>query len=481
MLLHSSAATLTVATGLALAATMSAGLAPAAAPTPAVPLAARQTAEAPSTDLTMDPFGVELVGSVPPSFESGDLPPDPSTNAPQTQGLQPTTRAGIPLSTLAAPGSVRLPAGQPSAWFVRPVPGPVTSAFGPRFHPILHFVRMHNGVDMNGGCGTPIVAAAAGTVTFSGPNGGYGNLVVIDHGMRDGKRMQTKYGHLSVLGVQVGQKVQPGTGIGLVGTTGLSTGCHLHFEVKLDGVYVDPMPFLNGSPTAIPTGPIVPVVVPGGVIPGTSLVPIKPVEGGLLPDGTPTPSGTPTPGSTPSPSGTPTVTPTPGPNPSGNPSPAPSVTPTPGTTPTPGGTPTPTPTPSPVETPTPSPEETPTPTPTPDETPTPTPSPDETPTPTPTPVETPTPTPEPSLPSEPLTPSTSPEPTHTTTPTSAPVATKPAETTPTMATPTATRPPSASSTPSATVTATPEATPEATASAAATAEAAPAAEETPAS
>ena len=94
---------------------------------------------------------------------------------------------------------------------------------------------------------------AIGGCATTAPNGGYGNLVVIDHGLVQGRRLQTKYAHLSAFDVRVGDAVRPGTQIGRAGTTGLSTGCHLHFEVKVDGAYADPAPFLTGAPTVKPS------------------------------------------------------------------------------------------------------------------------------------------------------------------------------------------------------------------------------------
>lgn len=140
--------------------------------------------------------------------------------------------------------------------FVAPVPGAITGGYGQRFHPILHYWRMHNGVDMHAACGTPVVAAYRGTVIEAGWNGGYGNVVVIDHGSYHGKQLVTKYGHLSRIGVRVGEHVDTAQGIALSGTTGLSTGCHLHFEVKVNGSYVDPAPYLTGKPSPRPDGPI---------------------------------------------------------------------------------------------------------------------------------------------------------------------------------------------------------------------------------
>jgi murein DD-endopeptidase MepM/ murein hydrolase activator NlpD len=122
----------------------------------------------------------------------------------------------------------------------RPVPGPISSGFGPRYHPILHYTRLHTGVDMHAGAGTPIKACRAGTVVIAGPQGGYGNCVVIDHG----GGMATLYAHQSRIAVSEGDHVSAGQVIGYVGSTGMSTGPHLHFEVRLNGNPVDPAPYL---------------------------------------------------------------------------------------------------------------------------------------------------------------------------------------------------------------------------------------------
>lgn len=124
-----------------------------------------------------------------------------------------------------------------------PVNGPVTSGFGPRFHPILHYYRMHTGIDFGIGCATPVYAAAAGTVISSGWAGGYGNRVVVDHGWLSGADLATSYNHLSGIVVHSGS-VQRGQLLAYAGTTGLSTGCHLHFEALANGSYVDPRRYL---------------------------------------------------------------------------------------------------------------------------------------------------------------------------------------------------------------------------------------------
>ena len=122
-----------------------------------------------------------------------------------------------------------------------PVPGAlVTSMFGPRVHPIFGNVRMHDGVDFAGTGGTPIRAAAAGTVVSAGVRGGYGNATIVDHG----GGLATLYAHQSEMFVTSGTAVTAGQVIGAVGSTGFSTGPHLHFEVRLAGVPVDPLRYL---------------------------------------------------------------------------------------------------------------------------------------------------------------------------------------------------------------------------------------------
>lgn len=122
----------------------------------------------------------------------------------------------------------------------RPVPGPITSPFGYRMHPIFKVRKMHTGVDMRAAMGTPIHAAQAGTVISAGWRGGYGKCVVISHS----GNLSTLYAHLSSIGVSVGQKVGRGHVIGAVGSTGYSTGPHLHFEVRVGGSPVNPAGYL---------------------------------------------------------------------------------------------------------------------------------------------------------------------------------------------------------------------------------------------
>ncbi len=136
-------------------------------------------------------------------------------------------------------GSLVLSRGSGKGKLAWPVTGPVTSGFGMRVHPVLGYARMHSGVDIAAPSGTPVGSAAAGIVAFAGWSGGYGNLVVVDHG--DG--LATAYAHLSRTAVRTGQSVSQGQEIGNVGCTGLCTGPHLHFEVRVNGQPVDPMQY----------------------------------------------------------------------------------------------------------------------------------------------------------------------------------------------------------------------------------------------
>jgi len=130
--------------------------------------------------------------------------------------------------------------GAPGGCEFRPVPGPIVSGFGARENPIGGGSGFHTGVDIAAPMGTPIRACKAGKVVIASWQGGYGNAVVLDHG----GGMGTLYGHQSSMAVSVGQTVASGQVIGYVGSTGNSTGPHLHFEVRLGGTPVDPVPYL---------------------------------------------------------------------------------------------------------------------------------------------------------------------------------------------------------------------------------------------
>ena len=142
--------------------------------------------------------------------------------AERIRAAQANRQAGGPTSTPSSAGLI---------W---PVNGPITSPFGWRWG------RMHQGIDIGVGMGTPIKAAASGTVIYCGWESGYGNLTVIDHG----GNLATAYGHQSAIAVACGQQVSQGDVIGYVGCTGHCTGPHLHFEVRIDGNPVDPLGYL---------------------------------------------------------------------------------------------------------------------------------------------------------------------------------------------------------------------------------------------
>ena len=124
-----------------------------------------------------------------------------------------------------------------SMGLMAPVSGRITSGFGARHHPILRFARFHGGIDFGAGWGSPIVAAADGQVVGTGWNRGYGRQVRVAHG----SGIVTTYSHMSGFAASPGEMVRQGQVIGYVGSSGLSTGPHLHFEVRVNGRAVDPM------------------------------------------------------------------------------------------------------------------------------------------------------------------------------------------------------------------------------------------------
>jgi virulence factor Mce-like protein len=207
-----------------------------------------------------------------------------------------------------------------STGFKWPLNGAVTSGFGPRWG------RMHEGIDIDGDHGDPVGASASGRVVRAGEYSGYGNAVVIDHG----EGVATLYGHLSSIGVDVGDPVIQGQFVGRVGCTGHCFGDHLHFEIIANGIPVDPLPYLDG--TASIFGEAFDDIVtpigddPGGETPPKGDKPKKkpphdddrpgrkpPKDGGNKPK--PIPSPKPTSKPSPQPSASPTPTPTPEPTP----------------------------------------------------------------------------------------------------------------------------------------------------------------------
>ncbi|MDT3686374.1 MAG: M23 family metallopeptidase [Pseudorhodoplanes sp.] len=127
----------------------------------------------------------------------------------------------------------------------KPVDGEIdfSSGFGMRADPFLKSPAMHTGLDMRGDTGDPVRATATGTVSHAGPNGGYGKMVEIDHG----NGLTTRYAHLSAIDVKAGQSVRIGQIVGRIGSTGRSTGPHLHYETRVDGDPVDPQKYLRAG------------------------------------------------------------------------------------------------------------------------------------------------------------------------------------------------------------------------------------------
>src|SRR5680860_1063861 len=143
----------------------------------------------------------------------------------------------------ASRSRAQAPAPSSDGPLLRPVGGRITSDYGYRVHPIYGTRRLHAGTDFGSGCGTPVKAAASGSVVRAGRNGGYGNQIVVNHGAIGGDGVATSYNHLSRY-ARTGGSVSRGEVIGYVGTTGSSTGCHLHFEVYVNGSTQNPMRWL---------------------------------------------------------------------------------------------------------------------------------------------------------------------------------------------------------------------------------------------
>jgi murein DD-endopeptidase MepM/ murein hydrolase activator NlpD len=177
-------------------------------------------------------FVVSYKRSAAGESEAGDL-----LYASVIRGGKPTTqlvRWGPEGQFYEAGGSART--AQTSGSLIAPVAGRITSGFGMRRHPILGFSRMHAGIDFGAPWGAPIYAVTDGTVVFAGHHGGHGNYVKLDHGGGIG----TGYAHMSRIAVSPGERMRKGQVIGYVGSTGLSTGPHLHYELYRGGVPVNP-------------------------------------------------------------------------------------------------------------------------------------------------------------------------------------------------------------------------------------------------
>ena len=134
--------------------------------------------------------------------------------------------------------------GNSGGFLNRPVPGPVTSSYGMRVHPIFGYYGLHDGTDFAGACGSPMYAPADGRVIQAYYQTAYGNRIVIDHGFQRGVGLATIFNHATHYVVGVGDQVSRGQVVGYMGSTGWSTGCHLHFTVMANGHPVDPMNWL---------------------------------------------------------------------------------------------------------------------------------------------------------------------------------------------------------------------------------------------
>lgn len=153
----------------------------------------------------------------------------------------------------------------------------LSSRFGRRFDPFNGRLAMHAGLDLSGSRGEPIYAAADGRVARAGRMGGYGTMAEINHG----KGLATRYGHMSLVLVKPGQRVKQGDIIGRMGSTGRSTGTHLHYEIRVDGRAVNPRPFIEASPSLLAAQRSAQSVALAETTP-TSTASATPVSGGML-------------------------------------------------------------------------------------------------------------------------------------------------------------------------------------------------------
>lgn len=170
--------------------------------------------------------------------KAAPAPPPPAPAPP------PPAPAPPPAPEPQPPSPAPEPPPPPAAGVLsHPVDAPTTSEFGWRVHPVLGYARLHAGLDYGAACGTPVRAAAGGTIISAAFTSGGGNKVIIDHGVLNGVNLTTSYLHLQSF-ERTGGSVARGDVIGYVGTTGLSTGCHLHFETRENGNPVNPRDWL---------------------------------------------------------------------------------------------------------------------------------------------------------------------------------------------------------------------------------------------
>lgn len=164
-----------------------------------------------------------------------------ATEADMTAFIRQAEAAASARAAAAAGNNAKPPPNIADGEFIRPVDASPGSPFGNRRHPVLGYVRLHAGVDFGAPSGAAIWAANGGTVIHAGTRGGYGNTVMISHG----NGITTLYAHMSSISVSNGQEVSQGQQVGRVGSTGLSTGPHLHFEVRVNGTPKNPMLYIN--------------------------------------------------------------------------------------------------------------------------------------------------------------------------------------------------------------------------------------------
>lgn len=179
---------------------------------------------------------------------AAELPPSVLTPAPEPEPEKLPAAVAAFLEQQAAYADHALPENVDCGYdalpfeYALPVSGYSSSGFGYRLHPILNIVRFHFGTDVAAGAGTEVLAFADGTVRFSGYDESYGYHLILDHG--DG--WETLYAHCGMLYASEGERVEKGTCVALVGSSGLATGPHLHFELSRDGVYRNPEYYING-------------------------------------------------------------------------------------------------------------------------------------------------------------------------------------------------------------------------------------------
>jgi murein DD-endopeptidase MepM/ murein hydrolase activator NlpD len=185
-------------------------------------------------DTEADPYLIYEIAQVIPENSFGEL-------LAESLNIQPDTNYASPGSDINVE-DLDIPSGK----FLRPLESkyPMTSKFGYRIHPIYKTKKHHNGIDIGAPRGTPIHAAAPGKVAFAGTMNGYGNIIIISHHDAGYEGFETYYAHLNSIHVKKGQSVEVGQAIGAVGSTGASTGPHLHFEVRYQHKPQDPLKFI---------------------------------------------------------------------------------------------------------------------------------------------------------------------------------------------------------------------------------------------